>query len=222
MKQAARSWNTALHKVLIEAGFQQSYNDPCLYSKEIESQFCYVIVYVDDLIVVCPNIKRMKGVECIFKPHFVMHDLGPINYYLGMQVTMDNNENFELNQSAYIMKIVSDSGLQDAKTAKTPMDVGYGESDSSSPLEGNTKYRSLIGRLLYLSVNSRPDISASVSILAQKVSKPTIEDWNQLKRVKYLNAGGQVFENNASSQVKVKQRINRKFIIIWLCGCNMG
>lgn len=189
LKQAARSWNTALHKVLIEANFQQSYNDPCLYSKKFGNQFCYVIVYVDDLIVACQTIERMKEIECIFKPHFVMHDLGQINYYLGMQVTKDDNENFELNQSAYIMKIVSDFGLQNAKPAKTPMDVGYGKSNSSQPLNGNKKYRSLIGRLLYLSINSRPDISASISILAQKVSKQTDEDWNQLKRVvKYLKA----------------------------------
>lgn len=189
LKQAARSWNTALHKVLIEAHFKQSYNDPCLYSKKIDGQFCYVIVYVDDLIVAVLYIEQMNEIERIFKPHFVMQDLGQINYYLGMQVTKDDNENFELNQSAYIMKIVSDFGLQNAKPAKTPMEVSYGKSNSSQPLDSNKKYRSLIGRLLYLSVNSRPDISASVSILAQKVSTPTDEDWNQLKRVvKYLKA----------------------------------
>lgn len=195
LKQAARSWNTALHKVLVEAGFQQSYNDPCLYSKEIDNQFCYVIVYVDDLIVACSTMKQMQEIEGIFKPHFVMQDLGQINYYLGMQVTNDEHGNFELNQSAYIMKIVSDFSLTDAKPIKTPMEVsyGYGKSDSSQLLENNTKYRSLIGRLLYLSVNSRPDISASVSILAQRVSKPTNEDWNQLKRVvKYLKTTHQL------------------------------
>lgn len=189
LKQAARSWNTALHKVLIDAGFQQSYNDPCLYSNKIAGKFCYVIVYVDDLIVACPTEKQIKETESIFKPHFEMNNLGPIKHYLGMEISKDDHGNYELNQSAYIMKIASDFGLTDAKTAKTPMEVSYGKSESSHPLENNTKYRQLIGRLLYLSVNSRPDISASVSILAQKVSQPSIEDWNQLKRVvKYLKA----------------------------------
>lgn len=41
--------------------------------------------------------------------------------------------------------------------------------------------------MLYISVNTRPDISASISILAQKVQQPRQEDWNELKRVlKYL------------------------------------
>lgn len=110
-----------------------------------------------------------------------------------MKVTKDQHGNFELNQSTYITKIASDFGLKDVKPARTPMDVNYGKSDSSQPLESNTKYRQLIGRLLYLSVNTRPDITASISILAQKVSQPTDEDWNQLKRVvKYLKATHQM------------------------------
>lgn len=106
-----------------------------------------------------------------------------------MEVSNDSYGNFELCQATYIQRIAVEFGLGDAKPAKTPLDVGYGKSDSSKPLETYTKYRRLIGRLLYLSVNTRPDISASVSILAQKVSKPTGEDWNQIKRVvKYLKS----------------------------------
>lgn len=38
-------------------------------------------------------------------------------------------------------------------------------------------------------MNTRPDIAASISILARKVSEPNEEDWNQLKRVvKYLKS----------------------------------
>lgn len=190
LKQAARSWNNALHNVLIEAGFHQSYNDPCLYTKQISGQFCYVIVYVDDLIVACQTTQQLDHIESIFKSHFKMQSLGAIRHYLSIQVTRDKNGNYELNQSTYIMQIASDFGLIDAKPTRTPLEVSYGKSDdSSSQLESNTKYRRLVGRLLYLSVNSRPDISASVSILAQKVSKPTANDWEQLKRVvKYLKS----------------------------------
>ncbi|XP_036345698.1 secreted RxLR effector protein 161-like [Rhagoletis pomonella] len=69
------------------------------------------------------------------------------------------------------------------------MDVSYykSSSDSSCQLINSEDYQKLIGCLLYISVNSRPDIAASVSILAQKVSNPTQNDWNQLKQaLKYL------------------------------------
>jgi len=61
------------------------------------------------------------------------------------------------------------------------------EINKSDILPDTTKYRKLLGRLLYVSVISRPDISANVNILAQRVNKPTQQDWNELKRiVRYL------------------------------------
>lgn len=160
-----------------------------MYSKQINNDFCYIIVYVDDLLVACPNLNQIQDIENTLTFHFKINNLGQIKNYLGMEVTKDESGNFELCQSKYILNTATDFGLMDAKEAKTPLEVNYGKSNESTELENNTKYRRLIGRLLYLSVNSRPDISASVSILAQKVSKPTSEDWNQVKRVvRYLKS----------------------------------
>lgn len=48
-------------------------------------------------------------------------------------------------------------------------------------------YRKLIGSLLFIAVNTRPDIAECIFILAQKVSAPTQEDWNEAKQtLKYL------------------------------------
>lgn len=50
-----------------------------------------------------------------------------------------------------------------------------------------TRYRSLVGGLLNVAVNARPDIAASVSILGRCVSRPTERDWKAAKRVlRYL------------------------------------
>ncbi|KXJ62454.1 hypothetical protein RP20_CCG009057 [Aedes albopictus] len=54
-------------------------------------------------------------------------------------------------------------------------------------LPNNTQYASLVGGLLYVSVNTRPDIAASVSILGRKVSCPSQADWVEAKRIlRYL------------------------------------
>ena len=51
----------------------------------------------------------------------------------------------------------------------------------------NTSYRSLVGSLLYVAVNSRPDICIGTSLLCRKVSNPTDRDWTEAKRtLKYL------------------------------------
>lgn len=69
------------------------------------------------------------------------------------------------------------------------MDVGYINlhRDEMKLLENNTLYHELIGCLLYISINTRPDIAAVVSILSRHVSRPTESDWVELKRlIKYL------------------------------------
>ena len=75
-------------------------------------------------------------------------------------------------------------GLQDAKPSKIPLDAGYIKArGDEEPMEDNNSYRKLIGKLLYISVNTRPDISASVSILSQHNIGATETDWNEAKRI---------------------------------------
>lgn len=68
------------------------------------------------------------------------------------------------------------------------MNPSYGKDTRNiNTLPNNEKYHKLIGSLLYLSVNTRPDITACISILSRKVAQPNEEDWNELKRViRYL------------------------------------
>ncbi|XP_033218388.1 secreted RxLR effector protein 161-like [Belonocnema kinseyi] len=49
-------------------------------------------------------------------------------------------------------------------------------------MEDNNSYRRLIGKLLYIAVNTGPDISAIVSILCQHNIGATKTDWDEAKR----------------------------------------
>jgi hypothetical protein len=94
-----------------------------------------------------------------------------------------------LSQGQYIKKIFESSQLSNAKISKYPLDTGYFNTEDQDYLKDNNEYRSLIGMLLYLATHTRPDISASVAILSQKVSKPTNTDMNEVKRViRYLKS----------------------------------
>lgn len=189
LKQAARQWNNALHEALINLNFVQSLNDPCLYCRNTNDSICYIIVHVDDILIAGVTQKQIDEIENKLSKLFQIKNLGQIKNYLGIEATKDEHGNFQICQSNYIKQTVREFGLLDAKPVKTPMDLCYGKGGDSKILENNTKYRKLIGHLLYISVNTRPDISAAVSILAQKVSQPTTEDWSQCKRIlKYLNS----------------------------------
>lgn len=187
LKQAAKSWNDEIHRVLTNDGFQRSKNDPCLYSKNMNGEWVFVLIYVDDMAIAAKTTKTMQAVKTMLTSKFDIEDLGEIKQYLSIDVTRENGI-FYLSQSKYIKKIVKEFGLEMAKESNVPMQVSYGKSkESQVALLSNKEYQKLLGSLLYVSVNTRPDIAASISILAQKVSAPTQEDWNELKRVvKYL------------------------------------
>lgn len=78
--------------------------------------------------------------------------------------------------------------MEEAKESNIPLDPGYVTTESESePLPDNKEYQKIIGKLLYVSVNTRPDISTAVSILSRNSSRPTQEDWIELKRIiRYL------------------------------------
>jgi hypothetical protein len=54
-------------------------------------------------------------------------------------------------------------------------------------LKDSKIYQKIIGQLLYISTNTRPDIAASVLILSQRSKNPRELDLTELKRlVRYL------------------------------------
>lgn len=188
LKQATRAWNQKLNAVLEQQGFKRCDADPCLYSKTRKGKKCYVLVYVDDLIVASEDDRMIKNLVEVLEQNFEINSLGDIRFYLGIEVERDAEGDFFINQRKYINHVVDSAGLTDAKESKFPLDPNYQKFENQGePLPDNHEYQKVIGQLLYLSVNTRPDISAAVSILSRKTSAPTQMDWTELKRViRYL------------------------------------
>lgn len=78
--------------------------------------------------------------------------------------------------------------MDEAKQSKIPLDPGHLLTKEKEPvLPTNNQYASLIGGLLYMAVNTRPDVAVAVSILGRKTSCPTQSDWVEAKRIlRYL------------------------------------
>jgi hypothetical protein len=112
--------------------------------------------------------------------------LGKAKEYLGIELERDTDGNFLINQSKFIESIINTAGMSQAKGSRLPLDTGYWKLNGTE-LATDEEYRKLIGMLLYLAINTRPDIAASVAILSQKVSKPRDVDMNEVKRlIRYL------------------------------------
>ena len=188
LKQAARCWNRALNDFLLKIGFRCSKTDKCLYIFGKPGQEkCFVLVHVDDMVMASVDESFIQEIVSKIAEKFEIVSLGDIKQFLGMRVERSEEGDFYLNQKSYIDKIVNLAGLADAKHSSVPIDVGYHRAVDSKALDNNKEYQKLIGLLLYVSTNSRPDVSAAVSILSQKSSCPTVNDLNEVRRViRYL------------------------------------
>ena len=77
-----------------------------------------------------------------------------------------------LSQRKYIQGLLTTTGMLGAKLAGSPMDQNVVLDDTLSPkFEDTKRYKSLIGKLIYLIV-TKPDITFVVSVLSQYIQDP--------------------------------------------------
>ncbi|XP_065094102.1 uncharacterized protein LOC135714650 [Ochlerotatus camptorhynchus] len=156
--------------------------------KQINGRYVYVLLYVDDLIITCNTEQEYQAVVEVLARNFKITELGELSCFLGIQVRKQAGA-YVLNQKSYISKTLIRFGMEKANTSRVPMASGYlqqQQEESDEPAEKD-KFQSLIGALLYVAINSRPDISIATSVLGRRVSKPGKADWIEAKKVlRYL------------------------------------
>ncbi|XP_055522653.1 uncharacterized protein LOC129716839 [Wyeomyia smithii] len=165
-------------------GFKPSSADSCLYIKKKGNTFTFILIYVDDMLIVSQTEEEYNTVYQALQQAFTVTAVGDAKHFLGIEIERDGN-GFQLNQKQYILKHAGRFGLENAKPSRIPLDPAYlqQKEENETHLPNNARYLSLIGGLLYIAVQTRPDIAASVSILAQNSSCPTQLDSQEAKRV---------------------------------------
>jgi hypothetical protein len=95
-----------------------------------------------------------------------MSDLGPLSFYLGIEVHQDDFR-ITLQQTTYAKRVIELAGLTDCNPALTPMEERLKLScDSTTEEVDATQYRRLVGSLRYLA-HTRPDLALSVSYVSR-------------------------------------------------------
>ncbi|WVZ50903.1 hypothetical protein U9M48_002109, partial [Paspalum notatum var. saurae] len=153
-----------------------------LYARGRDKQRLLIGVYVDDLIVVGSDNREIEEFKSQMKQEFKMSDLGPLSFYLGIEVHQTQGQ-ITLNQASYASRIVEKAGLKGCNPCAIPMEPRPKLSrESSTPLVDGTAYRSLVGSLRYL-VNTRPDLAFSVGYVNRFMERPTEEHLAAVKRI---------------------------------------
>nr|GEX84142.1 uncharacterized mitochondrial protein AtMg00810-like [Tanacetum cinerariifolium] len=94
-----------------------------------------------------------------------MSMMGEMTFFLGLQVNQSPCDIF-INQSKYVLEILKKHGMESCDPVGTPMEIKDKlDLDQNGTLVDATKYRSMIGALMYLT-SSRPDIVHSTCLCA--------------------------------------------------------
>ena len=194
LKQAPKTFYEKLKEGLVERGFIPSILDPCLFMKK--DMIC--LIYVDDTIITGPDSKAIddliKSLGVAKEEHvhtFELRDEGEVGAFLGIQIERNENNNFYLTQTGLIKKILATTGMENSKaTVKTPASTTpLGLDVDGDPFDESWEYPVIIGMLLYLAQNSRPDIAFAVHQCARFTHSPKNSHAVPVKRILcYLNS----------------------------------
>lgn len=176
LKQAPRAWHTKLHSELTKLGFTVSEADAGLYVYYHEQERMYLLVYVDDLLLVSNNTQLIDRIKQLLMSVFDARDLGEAVTFLGINILRDRgSRTIKLIQQRHTFDVISTFGLLDAKPLSVPLSSSIKLSkEEGFPLDSSaSQYSQMVGSLNYLATCTRPDISYSVGALSRYLSCPT-------------------------------------------------
>jgi Reverse transcriptase (RNA-dependent DNA polymerase) len=152
LKQAARAWNEKLTTTVQKLGFHPSNSDVSLYISGTPPNACYLLCYVDDILI-AGSLSMVERVKRQIADIFKCDDMGQASLFLGMKIIRDRAQRkLWVGQSHYVIEILERAGLKDCRPRKTPLDANLSLSkDSGEPApESLDEYQELVGCLLYL------------------------------------------------------------------------
>ena len=154
-----------------------------------------LLVYVDDIVFASNNAQASKIFKTYLHVCFSIKDLGPLKYFLGIKVTR-GSEGIFLCQRKYALRVQISVDCWGEK----PVDFLVKENHKSVLATGRllndaTRYRWLVGKLIYLTI-TRSELIYAVHILSQFMKSSKEEYMKAAHRVvRYLkgSAGEGIF-----------------------------
>ncbi|KAK1667093.1 hypothetical protein QYE76_055252 [Lolium multiflorum] len=154
LKQAPRAWFERFASVVTAAGFSPSLHDPALFVHTSPRGRTLLLLYVDDMIITGDDPEYIAFVKARLRDQFLMTDLGPLRYFLGIEVS-STSDGFSISQEKYIHDLLARAALGDERTVDTPMELNVKlRPTDGDPLPDPTRYRHLVGSLVYLACHS--------------------------------------------------------------------
>jgi hypothetical protein len=92
LKKSPRMWYKKFDTYMLGLGFTRNKEDHCVYFKLIGDYLIYLVLYVDDMLLIGNNKDIIHDVKTQLSSKFDMKDLGASNFILGMEIKRDRKK----------------------------------------------------------------------------------------------------------------------------------
>ena len=105
-----------------------------MYKKINESAVTFLVLYVDDILLIGNDILMLTSIKVWLSKEFTMKDLGEASYILGIKVYRDRSKRMiGLTQHMYIEEVMKRFSMENSKRGLLPLRHGIHLSKKMCP-----------------------------------------------------------------------------------------
>ena len=122
LKQASRQWYLKFHEVITSFGFEENIMDQCIYQKVSGSKICFLVLYVDDILLATNDKGLLYEVNQFLSKNFDMKDMGEASYVIVIKIHRERSRGILcLSQETYINKVLERFNMKNCSLSITPI-----------------------------------------------------------------------------------------------------
>nr|GEU44925.1 hypothetical protein [Tanacetum cinerariifolium] len=208
-------WNKRFDQEIKKFGFARNLDEPCVYQKASGSNVTFLILYVDDKIIMGNHIPSLQSVKDYLGKCLAMKDLGKSTFIVGIKNYIDRSKRLiEHCQNAYMDNILKRHKMDNSKRGHIPvqerLDLNKTQG-ASTPKEvkrmQNVPYASAMSFIMYAVRCTRIDVAFTQNITSRFQQNPGKCHWTAMKSIlKYLRNTKDMFlvyEGNLEAELRV-------------------
>ncbi|XP_019151901.1 PREDICTED: uncharacterized protein LOC109148622 [Ipomoea nil] len=128
-------------------GFKQAVPDSSLFIRGKNRSLVALLVYVDDIVLASESLEIIQDVKKQLSTSFLLKDLGPLRYFLGLEVAR-HKKGIAVCQRKYAIELLEDIGFTNAKPVFSPTVPSHKLSKNEGEfLQDSSQYRRIVVQL---------------------------------------------------------------------------
>lgn len=215
LKQASRQWHHHLVRGMRGLGFEQCEADACVMRLvEAGAVSIVVVVHVDDIFAM--GLKSRCDKFCEDLNQFVpINNLGELRWYAGCRFSRDwDAGKLTISQQVFAESTVAKFGVTRGKSIPAVVDLKLEVFDHDEP-DVDEPFRSLVGHLMWLANQTRPDILNAVRAVARYSAAPKLLHWQAalhiVMYIKSTSTYGITFQRGLSDGVQLELYVDADY-----------